>query len=38
MAFDQPRGFSDDPPLFTQYNEDLGNRPNAGRPADDFAT
>ena len=26
------------PPLFTQYNEDLGNRLNAGRPADDFAT
>jgi hypothetical protein len=25
-------------PLFTQYNEDLGNRLNAGRPADDFAT
>jgi hypothetical protein len=24
-------------PLFTQYNEDLGNRLNAGRPADDFA-
>jgi hypothetical protein len=24
------------PPLFTQYNEDLGNRLNAGRPADDF--
>ena len=23
-------------PLFTQYNEDLGNRLNAGRPADDF--
>ena len=22
----------------TQYNEDLGNRLNAGRPADDFAT
>ncbi len=26
------------PPLFTQYNEDLGNRLNGGRPADDFAT
>jgi hypothetical protein len=26
------------PPLFTQYNEDLGNRLNAGRPSDDFAT
>jgi hypothetical protein len=26
------------PPLFAQYNEDLGNRLNAGRPADDFAT
>ena len=26
------------PPLFTQYNEDLGNRLNAGSPADDFAT
>jgi hypothetical protein len=25
-------------PLFTQYNEDLGNRLNAGRPADAFAT
>jgi hypothetical protein len=25
-------------PLFTQYNEDLGNRLNAGRPCDDFAT
>ncbi len=25
-------------PLFTQYNEDLGNRLNAGRAADDFAT
>lgn len=25
-------------PLYTQYNEDLGNRLNAGRPADDFAT
>jgi hypothetical protein len=25
-------------PLFTQYNEDFGNRLNAGRPADDFAT
>jgi hypothetical protein len=25
-------------PLFTQFNEDLGNRLNAGRPADDFAT
>jgi hypothetical protein len=25
-------------PLFTQYNEDLGNRLNAGHPADDFAT
>ena len=25
-------------PLFTQYNEDLGNRLNAGRPVDDFAT
>ena len=26
------------PPLFAQYNEDLGNRLNAGRPAEDFAT
>ena len=25
-------------PLFTQYNEDLGNRLNAGRPVDDIAT
>ncbi len=25
-------------PLFTQFNEDLGNRLNAGRPADDLAT
>jgi Domain of unknown function (DUF4331) len=25
-------------PLFTQYNEDLGNRLNAGSPAADFAT
>ena len=25
-------------PLFTQFNEDLGNRLNAGRPADDFVT
>lgn len=25
-------------PLFTQFNEDLGNRLNAGCPADDFAT
>lgn len=25
------------PPLFTQYNEDLGNRLNAGHPIDDFA-
>ncbi|MFY9843404.1 MAG: DUF4331 family protein [Terriglobales bacterium] len=25
-------------PLFTPYHEDLGNRLNAGRPADDFAT
>ncbi len=25
-------------PLFTQYNEGLGNRLNAGRPADDYAT
>ncbi len=25
-------------PLFTQFNEDLGNRLNAGDPADDFAT
>ncbi len=25
-------------PLFTQVNEDLGNRLNAGRPADDFPT
>jgi len=24
-------------PLFTQYNEDLGNRLNAGQPRDDFA-
>jgi hypothetical protein len=24
-------------PLFTQFNEDLGNRLNAGRPSDDFA-
>jgi hypothetical protein len=26
------------PPLFAQYDENLGNRLNAGRPADDFAT
>jgi len=26
------------PPLFAQYDEDFGNRLNAGRPADDFAT
>ncbi len=26
------------PPLFAQYNEDLGNRLNAGRPSEDFAT
>jgi hypothetical protein len=26
------------PPLFTQYNEDLGNRLNAGRPSEDLAT
>jgi hypothetical protein len=25
-------------PLFTQFNEDLGNRLNGGRPADDFPT
>jgi hypothetical protein len=25
------------PPLFAQYNEDLGNRLNAGRPSEDFA-
>ncbi len=25
-------------PLFTQYNEDLGNSLNGGRPSDDFAT
>ena len=25
-------------PLFTQFNEDLGNNLNGGRPADDFAT
>jgi hypothetical protein len=25
-------------PLFTQFNEDLGNRLNAGRPADDLGT
>ena len=25
-------------PLFTQYNEDLGDRLNAGRPVDDFET
>jgi hypothetical protein len=25
-------------PLFTQFNEDLGNRLNAGRPSDDFST
>lgn len=25
-------------PLFTQFNEDLGNRLNAGHPAEDFAT
>jgi Domain of unknown function (DUF4331) len=25
------------PPLFTQFNEDLGNRLNAGRPADDLS-
>jgi hypothetical protein len=24
-------------PLFTQFNEDLGNRLNVDRPADDFA-
>jgi hypothetical protein len=26
------------PPLFAQFNEDLGNRLDAGHPADDFAT
>ncbi|MEI9977568.1 MAG: DUF4331 family protein [Edaphobacter sp.] len=26
------------PPLFAQYNEDLGNRLNAGHPSEDFAT
>ncbi|HVM91576.1 MAG TPA: DUF4331 family protein [Terriglobales bacterium] len=26
------------PPLFAQYNEDLGNRLNAGRPSTDFTT
>ena len=26
------------PPLFTQYNEDLGDRLNAGRPSGDFKT
>jgi hypothetical protein len=26
------------PPLFAQYDENLGNRLNAGRPVDDFAT
>ncbi|HXH66751.1 MAG TPA: DUF4331 family protein [Candidatus Limnocylindrales bacterium] len=26
------------PPLFAQFNEDVGNRLNAGRPADDYAT
>jgi hypothetical protein len=26
------------PPLFTQYNEDLGNRLNAGCPSQDFST
>jgi hypothetical protein len=26
------------PPLFTQYDDDLGNRLNVGRPADDFST
>jgi len=26
------------PPLFAQYDEDFGNRLNAGRPSDDFAT
>ncbi|HEX4140175.1 MAG TPA: DUF4331 family protein [Candidatus Methylacidiphilales bacterium] len=26
------------PPLFAQYDEDLGNRLNAGKPSDDFAT
>ena len=26
------------PPLFAQFNEDLGNRLNGGRPADDLAT
>ncbi len=31
-------GFPMLPPLFAQYNEDLGNRLNAGHPADDFAT
>lgn len=25
-------------PLFTQFNEDLGNRLNAGKPSEDFAT
>ncbi|MEX3943304.1 DUF4331 family protein [Paraburkholderia sp. BR10937] len=25
-------------PLFTQFNEDLGNRLNAGRPSEDFST
>jgi hypothetical protein len=25
-------------PLFTQFNEELGDRLNTGRPADDFAT
>jgi hypothetical protein len=25
------------PPLFAQYNEDLGNRLNAGRPSEDFS-
>jgi hypothetical protein len=26
------------PPLFTQFNEDLGDRLNAGHPSDDFET
>ncbi len=38
MAPDQSRRTSDDPLVFRQYNEDLGNRLNAGIPTEDFAT
>ena len=34
----QSRRPADDPSVFTQCDEDLGNRLNAGRPADEFAT